>query len=142
MFEDFTYEQRLAFIEAVANIVAADGKVTAEERAELESLTIGVGLWSSDPDVKAAIERQIAKPGSLSEILTRLGSKELHAAVFRLLIEAACADGEIQAEERAKLLEAATLFGYDKQAAGELVDWTLESIKHERREQDILARLA
>jgi uncharacterized tellurite resistance protein B-like protein len=141
MFEDFSYEQRIAFVEAMANIVAADRKVTPEERAELESLVIGAGLSPSDAKVKAAIAGQLEKPGALSDILKRLDSKDLHSAVFRLLVETACTDGEVAPEEREKILEAAGVFGYDKKAAGELVDWTLQMIQLERREKEILARL-
>jgi uncharacterized tellurite resistance protein B-like protein len=139
--EEFTEEQRFAFVEAMANIVAADRKVTPEERQQLEMLVIGVGLSPGDERVRRAIAAQLETPQPLAAILKKLGRKDLHAAVFRLLCEAACADGEIQPEERAKILEAAAEFGYEKNAASELVDWTLQSIGLERREKDILARL-
>lgn len=142
MFEDFTYEQRIAFVEAMANIIASDRKVAPEEKAELDGLVASAGLSIADPAVAAAIDRQLSgNGGSLTGILHGLQAKELRSAVFRMLIETACADGAIAPEERAKVLEAAALFGYDKGAAGDLVDWTLQSILHEKREQEILTRL-
>ena len=141
MFEDYSDEQRMAFCRAMANIIASDHKVTPEERAELDGLVLGTGLSPDDSAVKEAIEAELAQPGSLSAILATVGDKELHAALYRMMIEAACADGEVAAEERAKLAEASAAFGFDKAAAEELIGWTLDSIQLERREKEILGKL-
>jgi uncharacterized membrane protein YebE (DUF533 family) len=141
MFDDFTREERLLFCRAMANIIAADHKVTEEEKVELDGLIIGAGLSPSDPEVKGIVEKELAAPGSLAELVKGLKKKELQSALFRMLVEAACTDGEIAPEERSKVLEAAAAFSLDKTAAGDLVDWTLDAIKHEKRERDILARL-
>jgi len=141
MFEDFTREERITFCRALANIVAGDRKVTDEERQELEGMIIGAGLSPTDPEVKAAVDAELAAPGPLAAIVASLKKKELQSTLFRMLIEAACADGEIATEERIKVSEAARTFGLNPSAASELIDWTLQSIKHEKREQEILARL-
>jgi uncharacterized membrane protein YebE (DUF533 family) len=140
-FEDFTREERIIFCRAMANIIASDRKVTEDETNELEGLIIGTGLSPSDPEVRAAVEKELKAPGSLSEIVKELKKKDLQAALFRMLIEASCADGEIATEERQKVSEAARAFGLNPSAASELIDWTLQSLKHEKREREILARL-
>lgn len=142
MFDDFTHAQRLTFCRAMANIIASDHKVTPEEQAELDNLVIGTGLSPSDETVQKAISAELANPGSLTEILKGLGgSKELQSALFRMLVEVTCADGDIAPQERTKVREAAKTFGLDPQAANELIDCTLDQIKLEKREAAILARL-
>ena len=141
MLEDYSDDQRTAFCRAMANIIASDHKVTPEERAELDGLVLSTGLSPDDTAVKAAIEAELANPGELGAILATLGDKKLHAALYRMMIEAACADGEVASEERAKLAEASAAFGFDRGAAEELIGWTLDSIRLERREKEILGKL-
>ena len=121
MFEDYSYDERVAFCRAMANIIASDHKVTLEEKSELNGLILGTGLSPSDEKVAAAISAELAKPSSLTEILKPVQDKGLRSALFRMLIEVSCADGEVAAAERAKILEAAAAFGLDNKAAGELV---------------------
>ena len=142
MLEDYTQEQRLAFCQAMANLVASDKKVTPEERNELDGLIIGAGLSPSDPEVRKVVDGELAKPGDITAILKRITDKKLHAGLFRMLVEMACVDGEVPLEERNKIEDAAGVFGFDKDAADQLISWTLESIRLERKEQDILAKLA
>src|SRR5688500_10887270 len=131
MFEDYTYDQRIAFCRAMANIIAADRKVTLEEKSELNGLIIGTGLSPSDEQVAAAISAELSNPTSLTEILKPVTDKNLRAALFRMLIEVSCADGDVAPEERSKILEAAAAFGLEKKAAGDLIDWTVQAIQHE-----------
>ena len=141
MFDEFTTEQRLAFCQAMANIIASDRTVTPEETQELNGLILGCGLSPTDDDVAKVISQELQKPGSLSEILGRVGHPKLRHGLFQMLVEAACVDGNVPPEERAKLHEAAKVFGFEMKAADDLIAWTQDSIRLEQREQEILARL-
>lgn len=142
MLEDHSHDQRLAFCQAMANMVASDRKVTPAERRELDGLIRGARLSPDDPEVIAIVDAELAKPGDIKQILKKITSRDLHAGLFRMLIEMACVDGEVPLEERAKIEEAAATFGFNKDAAEELISWTLESIQLERKERDILAKLS
>jgi uncharacterized membrane protein YebE (DUF533 family) len=141
MFEDYTYEERLAFCQAMANIIASDNKVLPEERAELDGLIKSAGLSMADAEVARTINDELAKPRPITDILKKIKRRPLAAALFRMLIEAACVDGEVAPEERERVLEAAKTFGMNPKAADELLNWTLQSILHERKEREILAKL-
>ena len=137
----FSEEDLLTFARAMANVAAADGRVTEDERYELENLISGIGLSPSDEKVVAIVNAEFEKPSSLTEIVKGLSSREMKAALLRMLVEVSCADGEIALEERAKVSEAATAFGYEPKIAGELIDWTLESIRLEQREAELMSKL-
>src|SRR5438067_635896 len=128
MFDDFTTEQRLAFCEAMANIIGADHRVTPEEQEQLNGLIIGVGLSPQDEAVARAIGAQLEKPGAIGEILKRVGNPKLKHGLYQMLVETACVDGSVPPEERAKLAEAAATFGFNAKAAEELIAWTQDSI--------------
>ena len=134
-------EQLLAFTQAMANMVAADGRITAEERDELENVVAGIGLSPRDEKVMKLIDAEFANPGDLSQIVKRIEAKDLKAALVRMLVEMACTDGDLAAEERAKVGQAASAFGFAPTLVDELVAWTLESVKLDRREQDLMAKL-
>ncbi|MHA7629361.1 DUF533 domain-containing protein [Corallococcus sp. M7] len=141
MSREYPQEQLLAFVQAMANVAASDGRVTEEERQQLDEVVLNIGLSPRDPQVAALIEAEFQKPGRLSDIITRIEIRELRASLLRMLVEVACADGELAAEERASVKEAATTFGYDASVADELINWTLDSIKLDQRERDIMAKL-
>ena len=135
-------EQLLAFVQAMANVAASDGRVTEEERQHLDEVVSGIGLSPRDEQVSALIEQEFQKPGRLTDIVGKIQIRELRTSLLRMIIEVACADGEIAAGERASVKETAQAFGYDTAVAEELIDWTLQSIALERREQELMARLA
>ncbi|MBZ4371625.1 tellurite resistance TerB family protein [Corallococcus sp. AS-1-6] len=141
MSREYPQEQLLAFVQAMANVAASDGRVTEEERQQLDEVVLNIGLSPRDPQVAALIEAEFQKPGRLSEIIGKIEIRELRASLLRMLVEVACADGELAAEERASVKEAATTFGYAAAVADELIDWTLDSIKLDQRERDIMAKL-
>ncbi len=137
----FTQDELLTFTRAMANVAAADGRVTDEERYELENLIRGIGLSPTDERVLAIVNAEFEKPSSLTDIVKGLSTREMKAALLRMLVEVSCADGEVASEERSKVLEAARDFGYDPQVAEDLIDWTLESIRLEKKEAELMAKL-
>lgn len=141
MTREYPQEQLLAFVQAMANVAASDGRITEDERQQLDNVVVGIGLSPRDEQVAAVIEREFQKPGRLSDIVGKIEIRELRVSLLRMLVEVACADGEIASEERASVKEAASAFGLDVSVADELIDWTLASIKLEQRERDIMAKL-
>ncbi|NRD48512.1 tellurite resistance TerB family protein [Corallococcus exiguus] len=141
MSSEYPQEQLLAFVQAMANVAASDGRITEEERQQLDEVVLNIGLSPRDPQVAALIEAEFQKPGQLTDIVSKIEIRELRASLLRMLVEVACADGELTAEERASVKEAATAFGYDASVADELVNWTLDSIKLDQRERDIMSKL-
>jgi uncharacterized membrane protein YebE (DUF533 family) len=141
MTREYPQEQLLAFVQAMANVAASDGRVTEDERQQLDDLVVGIGLSPRDEQVAALIQREFDQPGRLADIVAKIEIREMRAALLRMLVEVACADGRIAPEERASVEEAATTFGYAVSVADELIDWTLQSIKLEQREQEIMAKL-
>ncbi len=141
MLEDYSEGERLAFCQAMANIVASDHKVTDKERVHLDGLIMSTGLSPADDGVIRTIDAELKDPGAIGDILKRIKHKALKSALFRMLIETAVADGSVAKQERAKILEAAAAFKLDKKAAGELIDWTIQAIRQDEREREILSRL-
>lgn len=133
--------QLLIFCRAMANVAASDGRVTEDERIQLEDTIVGLGLSPSDPKVRALLDDEFANPGDLTQIVAGLESRDLRAALIRMLIEVSCADGDLGAEERTKLSEAGQAFGFDAALVSALIDWTLDSIRIEQREKDLMERL-
>lgn len=141
MSSEYPQEQLLAFVQAMANVAASDGRITEEERQQLDEVVLNIGLSPRDPQVAALIEAEFQKPGRLTDIVGKIEIRELRASLLRMLVEVACADGELAAEERASVKDAATTFGYDASVADELITWTLDSIKLDQRERDIMSKL-
>ena len=141
MTREYPQEQLLAFVQAMANVAASDGRITEDERQQLDEVVLGVGLSPRDEEVAALIEREFKTPSRLTDIVSKIEIRELRVSLLRMLVEVACADGEIANEERASVKEAAGAFGFDVSVADELIDWTLASIKLEQRERDIMAKL-
>lgn len=141
MTREYPQEQLMAFVQAMANVAASDGRVTEDERQSLDNMVAGIGLSPRDAQVSALIEREFQQPSRLTDIVSKIEIREMRAALLRMIVEVACADGEIAKEERASVNEAARTFGLDESVANALIDWTLDSIKLEQREQEIMAKL-
>jgi uncharacterized membrane protein YebE (DUF533 family) len=141
MTREYPQEQLMAFVQAMANVVASDGRITEDERQQLDNMVAGLGLSPRDEEVSALIEREFQKPSPLTDIVSKIENRELRAALLRLIVEVSCADGEIANEERASVKAAASAFGFDVSVADELIDWALASIKLEQREREIMAKL-
>lgn len=141
MTREYPQEQLMAFVQAMANVAASDGRVTEDERQSLDNMVASIGLSPRDEQVSALIEQEFQKPSRLTDIVSKIEIREMRASLLRLMVEMACADGEIANEERASVKEAASTFGLDVSVADELIDWTLASIKLEQREQEIMKKL-
>jgi uncharacterized membrane protein YebE (DUF533 family) len=141
MTREYPQEQLLAFAQAMANVAASDGRISEDERQQLDAMVSGIGLSPRDEQVAALIEREFQKPSRLTDIVNKIQIRELRGSLLRMLVEVACADGEIAPQERASVKEAASAFGFDASVADELIDWTLASIKLEQREREIMAKL-
>jgi uncharacterized membrane protein YebE (DUF533 family) len=140
--QEYPQEQLLAFVQAMANVAASDGRITEDERQQLDNVVMGIGLSPRDEQVAALIEKEFQKPSRLTDIVSKIEVRELRVSLLRMLAEVACADGELANEERASVKQAASAFGFDASVADELLDWTLASIKLEQREREIMAKLA
>jgi uncharacterized membrane protein YebE (DUF533 family) len=138
---EYPPEQLLAFVQAMANVAASDGRVTEDERQSLDEIVLGIGLSPRDKEVSELIEKEFKQPGRLTDIVSKIHIRELRTSLLRMIVEVACADGEIASEERASVKEAAGAFGLDVSVADELIDWTLASIQLEQREREIMAKL-
>lgn len=141
MTREYPQEQLLAFVQAMANVAASDGRVTEDERQQLDDVVAGMGLSPRDAQVTALIESEFQKPSRLTDIVSKIEIRELRVSLLRMLVEVACADGEISTEERASVKETASAFGLDASATSELIDWALASIKLDQREREIMAKL-
>jgi uncharacterized membrane protein YebE (DUF533 family) len=141
MTREYPEDQLMAFVQAMANVVASDGRITEEERQNLDNMVFGIGLSPRDEQVSALIEQEFQKPGRLTDIVGKIQIRELRAALLRMIVEVSCADGEISNEERAAVKTTASAFGFDASIAEELIDWALASIKLDQREQEIMAKL-
>ena len=134
-------KERIAFLKAVANMIASDHKITEDETADLYQLVLAAGLSPLDETIEKEVLPELDSPGDIKAILADIESAELKNNLFRILIEVAAADGEIADGERERVLDAAGSFGLNRDAAGELLEWTCSSIKHEEKEAEILQRL-
>ena len=141
MTREYPREQLMAFAQAMANVVASDGRVTEDERQHLDNMVYGVGLSPRDEQVSALIEQEFQKPSRLTDIVSKIAIRELRAALLRMIVEGSCADGEISNEERTAVKTTASAFGFDASIAEDLIDWALASIKLDQREQEIMAKL-
>ncbi len=141
MTRDYPEEQLMAFVQAMANVAASDGRITEEERQNLDNVVSHIGLSPSDERVSQLIQREFDNPGRLSDIVSKIQNLEMRAALLRMIVEVACADGEIADKERTSVKEVFGAFGRDVSIADELIDWTLASIALDLREQELMKKL-
>jgi uncharacterized membrane protein YebE (DUF533 family) len=137
----FTDQELLTFVRAMASMAASDGRVSLDEREQLESAVLDFGLSPRDPEVAGIIEAEFRAPSPVAEVLATVRRPELKAAVFRMMVEMSCADGAIEPAEHQRLREAATALGYGVPLADEFVAWAIESIRLENREKELMGKL-
>ncbi|MCW8132340.1 MAG: TerB family tellurite resistance protein [Planctomycetota bacterium] len=136
----FVREEVVQFCRVLAHLVAADHKITSEERSELFNVIAGTGLSPDDPDVAKAVEAELAKPTPLPELLKPITSPGMRRTLYRACIEIALSDG-LHPNEEQKLAQVAKEFGLHEAAAKDLIKWTLDSIALEKRETEIMNKL-
>ncbi|MCS6884604.1 MAG: TerB family tellurite resistance protein [Acidobacteriota bacterium] len=138
---DCSREERINFCRIVVHLIAADRKLTDEERVHLAALVWQAGLSLEEEDVKEMIENEISSPTPLEELVKGIDRHDMRRWLYRVLIEVSLADNHLAEEEENKLLEIARLFELDTEAARDLIRWTADSIELEKREAEIMARL-
>ncbi len=136
----FSRDELLGFCRAVANVIASDRKISDEERVHLASVIQETGLNINEPDVQKAVYDELAKPSPIDKIVKSVTSPILRKNLYRTLIEVALSDG-LAPQEEDKLAKVAEQFQLNGKAARELIQWTLQSIELDKREDDILRRL-
>jgi uncharacterized membrane protein YebE (DUF533 family) len=136
----FTRDERLLFARAVANIVGADRKISGEERTHLFDLLRELGLSPSDEEVQKIVDDELKSPSPIAKIVKSVTSPVLRRNLYRTLVEVALTDG-LAPEEEKRLAELAKAFELNEKAARELIQWTLDSLTLDKREDDILKRL-
>jgi len=137
----YSREERLQFCRIVANMAGADRKFTEEEQVQLAALIWQAGLSMNEEDVAEAIKIELENPTPVADLVKGVENPELRRWLYRVLIEVALADHELDATEERKLIELAELFNLNREAARDLIGWTQESIALERREMDIMSKL-
>jgi uncharacterized membrane protein YebE (DUF533 family) len=141
MDQTFSREQLLAFARAMASVAAADGHVGPEERAGLEKIILGIGLSPDDAQVASLVEKELSRPTPIAELVGGIESRQMRGMLLRMMAEIACADGQVAVQERARVADAAVALGYAATLADELLDWVADSIRLERREAELMAKL-
>jgi len=136
----FTRDELLLFCRAVANVIAADRKISTEERMHLSELIQNAGLSMRDLDVQDVIDKELKSPAPIAEVVKAMTNPLLRKNLYRTLIEVALSDG-LAPEEETKLADLARTFELNPHAARELIHWTLQSVALDKQEEDILKRL-
>ena len=137
----YSREQRLQFCRIVANMIAADHKITEEEQSQLAILVWQAGLSMLEEDVAEAVNQELENPSQLSDLIKDIDKPDMKRWLYRVLVELAYVDLELAPEETDKLKEMSTAFGLNQEAAEKLIDWTKHSIELERQEAEIMSQL-
>ncbi|MBW2453065.1 MAG: hypothetical protein JRI68_01065 [Deltaproteobacteria bacterium] len=107
----------------VAGILVSDEQVTEEELSFLERIYLRFGLSPEEMQTVEPIEA-----GAASTALRQL-PEEVQAKVVALLVEAAIADGVVDARERAYLLVAAAALGIEGDVMEQRIAQRLERLE-------------
>ncbi|KAF0247830.1 MAG: hypothetical protein FD167_2770 [bacterium] len=137
----YSREERLQFCRIVANMIAADHKITEEEQSQLAILVWQAGLSMLEEDVAEAVKQELENPSQLSDLVKDIDKPDMKRWLYRVLVELAYVDLELAPEETDKLKEMSTAFGLNQEAAEKLIDWTKHSIELERQEAEIMSQL-
>lgn len=138
---NYSREERLQFCRIVANMIAADHKVTEEEQTHLALLVWQAGLSMTEEDVAEAVNQELQNPSPLADLIKHIDKPDMKRWLYRVMIELAYVDLELAPEEAQKLKEMATIFELNAEAAENLINWTKDSIELERQEAEIMSRL-
>ncbi len=138
---NYSREERLQFCRIVANMIAADHKVTEEEQSHLALLVWQAGLSMFEEDVAEAINQELQNPSSLADLIKHIDKPDMKRWLYRVMVELAYVDSELASEEVEKLKEMASVFELNQEAAEQLISWTKDSIELERQEAEIMSRL-
>ena len=102
-------DAREAYYELLAQLLIVDFQVTEEEQKLLSDVGQVLGLSAEE---QTALLKRVNIDGDVSALMERLSSAD-RGVIMSALRNAAMADGQVQARERALLRKVAELFGDD-----------------------------
>ena len=131
-------EERFSYARLLAFMTRVDNELTVDEMAMFEQ-RLGTALLS--PKQRELIRQALKSPPPLEECLAGL-SDEAGRLALRDAILMAAADGNVDDDEKAVLLEIIVHLGLPEEALDKLLKWTVEGYNWMQNGYDILNELS
>ncbi|DAC26790.1 MAG TPA: TerB family tellurite resistance protein [Candidatus Poseidoniales archaeon] len=131
-------EERFSYARLLAFMTRVDNELTVDEMAMFEQ-RLGTALLS--PKQRELIRQALKSPPALEECLAGL-SDEAGRLALRDAILMAAADGNVDDDEKAVLLEIIAHLGLPEEALDKLLKWTVEGYNWMQNGYDILNELS
>ena len=131
-------EERFSYARLLAFMTRVDNELTVDEMAMFEQ-RLGTALLS--PNQRELIRQALKAPPPLEECLAGL-SDEAGRLALRDSILMAAADGNVDDDEKAVLLEIIAHLGLPEEALDKLLKWTVEGYNWMQNGYDILNELS
>lgn len=131
-------EERFSYARLLAFMTRVDNELTVDEMAMFEQ-RLGTALLS--PKQRELIRKALKSPPTLEECLAGL-SDEAGRLALRDAILMAAADGNVDDDEKAVLLEIIAHLGLPEEALDKLLKWTVEGYNWMQNGYDILNELS
>ena len=131
-------EERFSYARLLAFMTRVDNELTVDEMAMFEQ-RLGTALLS--PKQRELIREALKSPPTLEECLAGL-SDEAGRLALRDAILMAAADGNVDDDEKAVLLEIIAHLGLPEEALDKLLKWTVEGYNWMQNGYDILNELS
>ena len=131
-------EERFSYARLLAFMTRVDNELTVDEMAMFEQ-RLGTALLS--PKQRELIRHALKSPPTLEECLAGL-SNEAGRLALRDSILMAAADGNVDDDEKAVLLEIIAHLGLPEESLDKLLKWTVEGYNWMQSGYDILNELS
>ena len=131
-------EERFSYARLLAFMTRVDNELTVDEMAMFEQ-RLGTALLS--PKQRELIRQALKSPPPLEECLAGL-SDEAGRLALRDAILMAAADGNVDDDEKAVLLQIIAHLGLPEEALDKLLKWTVEGYNWMQNGYDILNELS
>jgi len=131
-------EERFSYARLLAFMTRVDNELTVDEMAMFEQ-RLGTALLS--PKQRELIREALKSPPTLEECLAGL-SHEAGRLALRDAVLMAAADGNVDDDEKAVLLEIIAHLGLPEEALDKLLKWTVEGYNWMQNGYDILNELS
>ena len=131
-------EERFSYARLLAFMTRVDNELTVDEMAMFEQ-RLGTALLS--PNQRELIRQALKSPPPLEECLAGL-SDEAGRLALRDAILMAAADGNVDDDEKAVLLQIIAHLGSPEEALDKLLKWTVEGYNWMQNGYDILNELS
>ena len=131
-------EERFSYARLLAFMTRVDNELTVDETAMFEQ-RLGTALLS--PNQRELIRQALKSPPPLEECLAGL-SDEAGRLALRDAILMAAADGNVDDDEKAVLLQIIAHLGLPEEALDKLLKWTVEGYNWMQNGYDILNELS